>query len=147
MKGNVYVLEDDASIAGLIRFALEREGIACTTFPCVRDFKCGLLQSLPDVAMLDVMLPDGNGLDVLKEMQGHYPSVSCIVVSALGQETDKVKGLDLGADDYITKPFGIAEMVARVKAALRRKSSNNVLVCGELELNRDTMLVTLSGKP
>lgn len=145
MKGLVYVLEDDAGIAGLVRFALERENISCQTFSCVRDFKTGLLQTLPDVAMLDIMLPDGNGLDVLKEMRQFYPSVSPIMVSALGAETDKVKGLDLGADDYISKPFGIAEMVSRVKAALRRKTVNNVLVVGKLELNCDTMQVSLDG--
>lgn len=146
MKGTVFVLEDDSSIAGLIEFALSRENLICRTFSTVRDFKTGLLQTFPDVAMLDVMLPDGNGLDVLKEMKQFYPSVSLIVVSALGKESDKVTGLNLGADDYITKPFGIAEMVARVNAALRRKSSNNVLVVGGLELHQDTMTVTLNGK-
>ena len=147
MKGIVYVLEDDASIAGLIKFSLEREQLTCRTFGCVRDFTAGLREQTPDVVLLDIMLPDGNGLEVLKSVKERYPSVCCIMLSALGQEGDKVTGLNLGADDYITKPFGVMELVARVKAALRRRAGNNVLKVGKLELNSDTMTVTLDSRP
>lgn len=147
MKGIVYVLEDDASIAGLIKFSLEREQLICRTFGCVRDFTAGLREQTPDVVLLDIMLPDGNGLEVLKSVKERYPSVCCIMLSALGQEGDKVTGLNLGADDYIAKPFGVMELVARVKAALRRRAGNNVLKVGRLELNSDTMTVTLDSRP
>ena len=147
MKGIVYVLEDDASIAGLIKFSLEREQLTCRTFGCVRDFTAGLREQTPDVVLLDIMLPDGNGLEVLKSVKERYPSVCCIMLSALGQEGDKVTGLNLGADDYIAKPFGVMELVARVKAALRRRAGNNVLKVGRLELNSDTMTVTLDSRP
>ncbi len=147
MKGIVYVLEDDASIAGLIKFSLEREQLTCRTFGCVRDFTAGLREQTPDVVLLDIMLPDGNGLEVLKSVKERYPSVCCIMLSALGQEGDKVTGLNLGADDYIAKPFGVMELVARVKAALRRRAGNNVLKVGKLELNSDTMTVTLASRP
>ncbi|MBQ8320586.1 MAG: response regulator transcription factor [Clostridia bacterium] len=147
MKGCVYVLEDDVSIGGLVKFSLEREGIECFAFPSVKEFKNALGEKTPDLALLDVMLPDGNGLDVLKEIKSRYPTVSCIMLSALGQEADKVRGLDLGADDYVAKPFGVMELVARVKAALRRVAGNNVLSVGDLELNVSTMSVTLKGKP
>ena len=147
MKGIVYVLEDDASIAGLIKFSLEREQLPCRTFGCVRDFTAGLREQTPDVVLLDIMLPDGNGLEVLKSVKERYPSVCCIMLSALGQEGDKVTGLNLGADDYIAKPFGVMELVARVKAALRRRAGNNVLKVGRLELNSDTMTVTLDSRP
>ena len=147
MKGIVYVLEDDASIAGLIIFSLEREQLTCRTFGCVRDFTAGLREQTPDVVLLDIMLPDGNGLEVLKSVKERYPSVCCIMLSALGQEGDKVTGLNLGADDYIAKPFGVMELVARVKAALRRRAGNNVLKVGRLELNSDTMTVTLDSRP
>ena len=147
MKGIVYVLEDDASLAGLIKFSLEREQLTCRTFGCVRDFTAGLREQTPDVVLLDIMLPDGNGLEVLKSVKERYPSVCCIMLSALGQEGDKVTGLNLGADDYIAKPFGVMELVARVKAALRRRAGNNVLKVGRLELNRDTMTVTLDSRP
>ena len=147
MKGIVYVLEDDASIAGLIKFSLEREQLTCRTFGCVRDFTAGLREQTPDVVLLDIMLPDGNGLEVLKSVKERYPSVCCIMLSALGQEGDKVTGLNLGADDYIAKPFGVMELVARVKAALRRRAGNNVLKVGRLELNSDIMTVTLDSRP
>ena len=147
MKGIVYVLEDDASIAGLIKFSLEREQLTCRTFGCVRDFTAGLREQTPDVVLLDIMLPDGNGLEVLKSVKERYPSVCCIMLSALGQEGDKVTGLNLGADDYIAKPYGVMELVARVKAALRRRAGNNVLKVGRLELNSDTMTVTLDSRP
>lgn len=146
MKGTVYVLEDDASISGLVKFALEREGISCRTFSCVKDFFGGLLEDIPAVALLDVMLPDGNGFEVLKEVKRLYADVCCIMLSALGKETDKVTGLNLGADDYIAKPFGVMELVARVNAALRRHKETNVLVVGDIELNVAQMTVTLKGE-
>ncbi|MFQ7076510.1 MAG: response regulator transcription factor [Christensenellaceae bacterium] len=86
-------------------------------------FYGGAAEQTPDVVLLDIMLPDGNGLEVLKSVE-RYPSVCCIMLSALGQEGDKVTGLNLGADDYIAKPFGM-ELVARVKAALCRRAGNN----------------------
>ncbi len=147
MKGLIYVLEDDVGISGLVKFSLEREQIVCKTFPTVKAFKDGLADGAPDVALLDVMLPDGNGWEVLQYLKNRYPSVSCIMLSALSRETDKVKGLDLGADDYIAKPFGVMELAARVNAALRRRGGNNVLQVGGLELRVDTMTVSLNGKP
>lgn len=146
MKGTVYVLEDDASIGGLIKFSLEREQLVCRTFGSIQEFHTGLKEGIPDVALLDIMLPDGNGLDVLREVKQHYPSVCCIMLSALGQEGDKVTGLNMGADDYISKPFGVMELVARVNAALRRKAGSNVIKIGRLELNNDAMTVTLDGR-
>lgn len=147
MKGTVYVLEDDSSIAGLVKFSLEREELVCRTFGSVREFTDGIREKAPDVALLDVMLPDGNGLDVLRTVKERYPSVCCIMLSALGQEGDKVTGLNAGADDYISKPFGVMELVARVKAALRRKTGSNVIRIGDLELNSDSMTATLRGNP
>lgn len=146
MKGTVYVLEDDASIGELIKFSLEREQIVCRTFGSVQTFTAGMKEKTPDVVLLDIMLPDGNGLGVLASVKEHYPSVSCIMLSALGKESDKVAGLNLGADDYIAKPFGIMELVARVGAALRRRVGSNILRAGNLELNSDTMAVTLDGR-
>ena len=146
MKGTVYVLEDDASISGLIKFSLEREQLDCHTFGTVQEFNAGLREKIPDVALLDIMLPDGNGLEVLKDVKQRCPGVCCIMLSALGQEGDKVTGLNLGADDYISKPFGVMELVARVRAALRRQTGSNVIKIGKLELNNDSMTVTLDGR-
>ena len=91
------------------------------------------------------MLPDGNGLEVLAKIKQKYPQVSCIMLSALGQETDKVRGLNLGADDYIAKPFGILELTARVNAALRRHGESAGIVRGDLALDEETMTATLRG--
>jgi len=147
MKGLIYVLEDDESIASLVKFSLEREQIVCKTFPSIKAFKDGMVSGAPDIALLDIMLPDGSGLDVLKEIKSRYPSVCCIMLSALGSEHDKVLGLDLGADDYIAKPFGVMELVARVNVALRRRSGNNILKVGDLELDNDRMTAKLKGEP
>ena len=147
MKGTIYVLEDDSSIAGLIKFSLEREQLTCRAFGSIQEFRNGLKEKSPDVALLDIMLPDGSGLEVLKFVKERYPSVCCIMLSALGQEGDKVTGLNMGADDYIAKPFGVMELVARVHAALRRQAGSNVIKIGDLELNSDTMSVTLEGRP
>lgn len=146
MKGTIYVLEDDASISGLVKFSLEREQLVCRTFGNIRDFMAGLKECAPEVALLDIMLPDGSGLDVLRTVKQYYPSVYCIMLSALGQESDKVTGLNMGADDYISKPFGVMELVARVHAALRRRLGSNVIKIGRLELNSDTMSVLLDGR-
>ena len=146
MKGLVYILEDDVSISGLVKFSLEHEQIICKTFTTIQSFKAELSVMKPDLVLLDIMLPDGNGLDVLREMKIYYPGVSCIVLSALGQESDKVMGLNLGADDYIAKPFGVMELIARVKAALRRTSGSGVLKIGGIELDSRSMIVTLDGQ-
>ncbi|MBQ7369546.1 MAG: response regulator transcription factor [Clostridia bacterium] len=146
MKGTVYILEDDVNISGLVKFSLEREKIRCKCFTTIKDFQNELVNEIPDLALLDIMLPDGSGLDVLKDLKAYYPSVSCIMLSALGQEADKVIGLNLGADDYISKPFGVMELTARVNASLRRKNGNGVIRIGELALDSSTMTVTLGGE-
>lgn len=102
----VYLLEDDKSICELVSCALESSGIRVNTFNTVRDFSAAMQEERPDLCLLDIMLPDGNGLDVLTDVTKTY-GVPCIMLSALGQELDKVRGLNLGAQDYITKPSGL----------------------------------------
>lgn len=137
MKGTVFLLEDDKSICELVRCALEMADIDTVCFNTVADFNAALNQHLPAVALLDIMLPDGSGLDVLKKLKQSYPQVACIMLSALGQESDKVKGLNLGADDYISKPFGVLELTARVNVALRKQAVSDVLVCGNISLDEN----------
>ena len=146
MNGKVFALEDDASISGLIRVALEMNGINFEAFSNIKDFNAALEKSQPDVALLDIMLPDGSGLDVLRAVKARYPSVSCIMLSALSKEEDKVNGLNLGADDYVAKPFSVLELTARVNAALRRKKKSDAITIGNLSLNCETMEVTLDGQ-
>lgn len=143
---DVYILEDDVNICELVDCALSSSDIRLTCFHTVGAFYKGLEKRRPDLCLVDVMLPDGSGLDVLARIGGVLP---CIVLSALGRETDKVKGLNLGAEDYVTKPFGVMELAARVNAALRRHASKETgtLVLGDLTVDRDAARVTLSGKP
>ena len=145
MNKKVYLLEDDNSICELIICALEMSGIEITAYNTVFDFMNALEKSIPALVLLDIMLPDGNGLEVLSKIKQKYPQVSCIMLSALGQETDKVRGLNLGADDYISKPFGVLELTARVNAVLRRHSGSAGLVRGDLTLDEETMTATLKG--
>lgn len=147
MKGKVYILEDDVSICGLIKVSLEMNGIAFEAFPTCKEFVDALAKELPDVALLDVMLPDGSGLDVLKTVKSRYPEVWCIMLSALGKEEDKVNGLNLGADDYVSKPFSVLELTARVNAALRRKVRSAEIARGDVIINLETMEVTVNGSP
>lgn len=146
MKGTVFLLEDDKSICELVRCALEMADIDTVCYNTVADFNAALNQHLPAVALLDIMLPDGSGLDVLKKLKQSYPQVACIMLSALGQESDKVKGLNLGADDYISKPFGVLELTARVNVALRKQAVSDVLVCGNISLDEKSMSVSIDGR-
>lgn len=147
MDKKVYLLEDDRNIAELVKCALEMSNIAVECFETIASFTDAVEKAPPAAALLDIMLPDGNGLDVLPKLKQKYPAMGVIVLSALGQETDKVRGLNLGADDYIAKPFGVLELVARVNAALRRTAKSSVLKVGELEMNFDNMTVVYRGKP
>ncbi len=145
LEKRVYVLEDDKSIGELVTCALDMSGITVECYGTVAEFLAAVESQPPAAALLDIMLPDGNGLDVLARLKQKYPTMGVIMLSALGQETDKVKGLNLGADDYISKPFGVLELAARVNAVLRRSGGNASLVRGNLTLDEDTMTATLRG--
>ena len=147
MQEKIYILEDDGSISGLVKVALEMNGLECKTFSTVKSFIDGVSVAQPDVALLDVMLPDGSGLDALKFVKSRYPQVSCIMLSALGKEEDKVNGLNLGADDYVAKPFSVLELTARVNARLRNVRKPEVLKAKNITLNVETFDCTIDGKP
>lgn len=147
MRGKVFILEDDASICGLIKVALEMNGMEFKAFPTLKSFTEAITDEQPDVALLDIMLPDGSGLDALRLIKTGYPEVSCIMLSALSKEEDKVNGLNLGADDYIAKPFSVLELTARVNARLRGKRQQTVLNAGNITLNTETMTCSADGVP
>ncbi len=144
MEKIVYILEDDKSICELVETTLEMNGISCRSFRTVKEFMAAARERAPEVALLDVMLPDGNGLDVLSFLKSAKSETYCIMLSALGSELDKVKGLNAGADDYVSKPFGVLELLARVNVAFRRGKSD--LNRGGLYLDETSMTVTLNGK-
>lgn len=147
MKGKIFILEDDMSICGLVKVALEMHGLELKAFSTLRSFKDALSLEQPDVALLDIMLPDGNGLDALKFIKDRYPDVSCIMLSALSKEEDKVSGLNMGADDYISKPFSVLELTARVNARLRGKQKKSTLSADNIKLDCDSFACTIDGKP
>ncbi len=147
MNGKIYIIEDDASISGLVKVALEMNGCEVKTFPSLKEFFGQLELELPDLALLDIMLPDGSGLDALRVIKSKYPSVICIMLSALSKEEDKVGGLNSGADDYIAKPFSVLELTARVNARLRGKKRVTLLRAGNITLDTETMVCTADGSP
>ncbi len=146
MDGKVFILEDDMSICGLIKVALEMNGLQFKAFSTLAAFIDALSDEQPDVALLDIMLPDGSGLDALSYIKSKYPKVSCIMLSALSKEEDKVNGLNMGADDYISKPFSVLELTARVNARLRGKQHDTVLSVGGISLDTETFACTIDGK-
>lgn len=146
MKGTVYILEDDLSICGLIKVALEMNGLDFKAFATVKSFLDGVTESVPDVCLIDIMLPDGSGLDALRAVKAKHPKVSVIMLSALGKEEDKVNALNLGADDYVTKPFSVLELTARVNARLRDKQPPAVITVGNVTLNLEEFTCLIDGE-
>lgn len=147
MQGKVFILEDDESISGLVKVALEMNGLEVKAFSSLSAFVAALVERTPDVALLDIMLPDGSGLDALAHIKRNYPDVDCIMLSAMSKEEDKVNGLNMGADDYISKPFSVLELTARVNARLRKKCRKTVLYAGNTVLDTETMSCEVDGKP
>ncbi len=119
MSPSVLVVDDEPRIVDLIRMTLEREGYE--VYEAEDGFKAlsKAREVIPDIVLLDVMMPDMDGFEVLKELR-QTSSVPVIILTVKGTEADKVRGLELGADDYVTKPFGHRELVSRIKAVLRR---------------------------
>lgn len=120
----IYVVEDDQNIREIESFALKNSGYDVEDFACAADFYKRIERVLPDLVLLDIMLPDQDGLDILKDLRARVETrrLPIIMVTAKTTEIDKVKGLDQGADDYLAKPFGVMELISRVKALLRRTS-------------------------
>ncbi len=148
----VYIVEDDANIREIESFALKNSGFAVEAFACAKDFYNGLLKRPPDLILLDIMLPDEDGLIVLGKLRSGAGTrkLPVILVTAKTTEVDKVKGLDGGADDYMTKPFGVLELISRVKALLRRSTQDSAaeeLSVGEITLDMARRAAYVAGKP
>lgn len=117
----IYLVEDDNSIRELVIYTLQTTGFQAKGFSCAKEFWEELKKEMPSLVLLDIMLPDEDGLSILKKLRdsNHTARLPIIILTAKGTEYDKVIGLDGGADDYIPKPFGMMELVSRVKAMLR----------------------------
>ena len=147
----IYIVEDDMNIREIQRYALKNSGFEVTDFECGKDMYKALEKRMPNLILLDIMLPNEDGLDILTTLRKNKATkkVPIIIVTAKTSELDKVKGLDLGADDYMTKPFGIMELISRVKALLRRTKDveeSSVLNHGEIVLDTDKRSVRVDDR-
>ena len=120
MKARILLVEDDDDLARGLAFNLRHEGYDVVPASTVKEGRRAALRENPDLVVLDLMLPDGDGLEILRALRDAGSRVPVLCLTARGQETDKVMGLGSGADDYVTKPFGLAELFARIAALLRR---------------------------
>jgi two-component system alkaline phosphatase synthesis response regulator PhoP len=148
----VFVVEDDQSIRDLVLYSLKNSGFECVGFTNGEEFFAEMKNTKPDLVLLDIMLPKEDGLSILKKIRNAKTTAELpvIMLTAKGTEYDKVVGLDSGADDYITKPFGIMELVSRVKRLIARtkKSGNTetILVFENIKVDIPRHLVAVNGK-
>jgi two-component system, OmpR family, KDP operon response regulator KdpE len=143
----VLVVDDEPQILRALRTSLKGAGYDVETAETAEQALARLAASPPDAVILDLVLPDGRGTDVARELRT-WSNVPVIVLSVVGDESEKVAALDAGADDYVTKPFGIDELLARLRAALRRRepSGEPVVKVGDLEIDFEKRSVHMNGR-
>lgn len=147
----IWCIEDDESIRDIEMYTLKQTGFETRGFANGEEFFKAVQVEKPDLILLDIMLPGMDGVEILKKIRDGADThkIPVIMVTAKGQEYDKVQSLDLGADDYLVKPFGMMEMVSRIKAVLRRAAPTeiqHILRAGGLEINLDDRTVFVDGK-
>lgn len=154
MQGGVrviYLVEDDDNIRKLVSYALCKEGFDIKEFSSPIEFWNEIKDNIPKLILLDIMLPDEDGLSVLKHLRekSKTKDIPVIMLTAKGSEFDKVTGLDMGADDYIAKPFGMTELISRIRAVLRRyekTQTDKIYKVGELYVNPAKHIIEVSGE-
>lgn len=147
----IYVLEDDRNIREIEEIALNNAGYQMVSFETAKEFQQKLNERIPDLLLLDLMLPDADGLELVMQLRQNVMtrSLPVIMVTAKTTELDKVRGLDSGADDYLTKPFSVMELISRVKALLRRSMkglNERIITIGEISLDVERRRVTIEGE-
>jgi len=148
VEPRVLVVEDEAGISGPLSTHLSREGFDTTVAPTMEAARDSFASSPPDVVLLDVMLPDGDGRDLCREMRASS-DVPIVMLTARGADVDKIVGLELGADDYVVKPFSAPELVARIRAILRRgraPGGRAVIEVDDIRLDTAARTVTKAGR-
>lgn len=151
MAVHIYIVEDDKNIREIEMFALKNSGYVVEEFENAKSFFSRSVEKVPDLVLLDIMLPDMDGLEIVKKLRSRPDTVRVpiILVTAKTTELDKVKGLDIGADDYLTKPFGVMELISRVKALLRRSRAlqdDKQLVLGDITIDSERREVHVGGE-
>ena len=147
----IYVVEDDRNISEIESFSLKNSGYDVAVYENAKDFYDALKDRIPSLILLDIMLPDEDGLSIVEKLRKDSPTkkTPIILVTAKTTEMDKVKGLDIGADDYLTKPFGVMELISRVKALLRRSGEDKgdkCLTIGKIFLDSERHAVYVDNK-
>ncbi len=142
----IYCVEDDEGIRDLITYAVKSAGFDAEGFECAADFEYGLGVRIPSLVLLDIMLPDKDGIDILRDIRSdtRTSALPVIMITAKGTESDKVKGFECGADDYVTKPFGVMELISRIKAVLRRSGGSNTEIIDYKGIHLDNGSRTVS---
>jgi len=149
----IAIVEDEPDILQLIRLHLQRNGFAASGFSTAGSFYNFLKENTPALVILDLMLPDENGLEICKKLRAdaHSSDIAIIILTAKNEELDRVLGLELGADDYVTKPFSVRELIARVKAVLRRKQpeqpGNQIVISDNFSIDTKKYTVLISRMP
>ncbi len=149
MNSRILAVDDDRDILKVVKANLELHGYEVDTAENWEDAKERLAARIPDLIILDVMLPDGDGMEICRGLRKDFPEMPIIMLTAKDKVSDKVFGLESGADDYMVKPFETLELVARIKACLRRVSTPVVrdnAVIGSLKVDFKKRIVTVSGK-
>ena len=151
MAVHIYIVEDDKNIREIEMFALKNSGYAVEEFENAKSFFSRSAEKVPDLVLLDIMLPDMDGLEIVKKLRSRPDTVRVpiILVTAKTTELDKVKGLDIGADEYLTKPVGVMELISRVKALLRRSRAlqdDKQMVLGDITLDSERREVHVGGE-
>lgn len=149
----IYCVEDDDNIRELVVYTLDSTGLPAKGFPGGREFEAAVQNELPELVLLDIMLPGEDGISLLRRFRASAATknIPVIMLTAKGAEYDKVQALDIGADDYVTKPFGMMELVSRIKAVLRRANrsssgSPDMLEVGSIRMDTRKHLVNVNGQ-
>lgn len=147
----IYLVEDDDNIRKLVKYALTKEGFEVTGFSAPAGFWEYMRTAMPELVILDIMLPEEDGLSILERLKDNHETeqIPVIMLTAKNSEFDKVTGLDMGADDYIAKPFGTMELISRVRAVIRRydkTQSKKVFQIGNLYVEPAKHIISVSGQ-
>ena len=148
----IYIVEDDQNIREIESFALRNSGYQIQDFSSAKEFYRAVKERKPDLTILDIMLPDEDGMEILQKLRRNPETkrMPIMMVTAKTTELDRVKGLDMGADDYMSKPFGVMELISRVKALLRRsmgEAQEKLLMVGEIMMDDERHQVFVEGEP
>ena len=149
MAVHIYIVEDDKNIREIEMFALKNSGYAVEEFENAKSFFSRSVEKVPDLVLLDIMLPDMDGLEIVKKLRSRPDTVRVPIILVTAKTTELDKVMDMGADDYLTKPFGVMELISRVKALLRRSRAlqdDKQMVLGDITLDSERREVHVGGE-